>query len=244
MSFYTFSSLECGGLFAHAFAKRLRERGVHYKKDGGAVTVEKDDYDTSALAEAAALAMLEVHRPAEILRLMSLLPYPLRTEGAVFRCALKLAKRRTHEEAITKGVREYLEENEVFHADGFLRFRMSEVIEDWAEDVDKAGIEIASGIEYAELMRLILFAAEERTEGSGGEANLILHPDGSCTVNGRGGVRAEFEIPEKGAIMAMLIGLGPEKLTIYDFSEGNALGLVCSILSVFGERTCIFIGNH
>ncbi|MCR5809253.1 MAG: putative sporulation protein YtxC [Clostridiales bacterium] len=203
--------------------------------------MKKEEDRLRVLSEAVSRATADALMPFETARLMELLPFEIRKDPDVYGRALMLAGEKDLSPYACRETESYLAENDLYVAEGFLRFRLPLVMESWAAAVDRAGEEYAAESEAKELLRIL----DEDCPLPENESTvrLILYGDDSCVLSDGESVRVESTSSKTGLVLPMLMGLRPELLTVYDLSGGKTGGLLHSILSLFGDRTCIFIIN-
>ena len=247
MPLYTVAGFDCGRRFTDLLKDRLRKNRVPAAAEaegehGVSYLVKKADLPvfSKALSDLLTLDL----RCFETARLVSLLPLDIRDRRLVLPRALALSFEEKPFDA-SRRIEEYLCENSLFIAEGFLRFRLPEVMEAWAAAVDRAGEELLLGREYASLMQLLAAVAEAETgTGCSRSVRLILHADGSATVSDPVSCRIESAGADGAGIMGILIGLAPDEIEVYDLTGGAHAGLLEAIRRVFGKRARIFVSNN
>ena len=134
-----------------------------------------------------------------------------------------------------------LNECDTICPEGMLRFRMPLVTERWALALESAAEELIFDRERSELLRLLgaLFAAFGET-GVGGEARLVIYPDGSGVLAFEDGLTVECSRASEAPICAVICALSPTRLTVYDLSGTGRGALKRSIRSLMGERVAFF----
>ena len=231
MPYLFVSSLEYGELFRRLLAKRLRAAGEEHLESENGLLVK----GTPAAAGAISDAIVRDLKPLELARLVSLLPVSLREKREILPRAMELTKNDKQLDFARETVQEYISRENLLIAEGFLRFRLPNVLEDWALAVDRAGEELLLRREFTELAGLFgVFGAE-------GELTLILHRDGSFVLNGGTGLRVESERTDKESIMELLESFDPKRLTVYDLTEGAGRSVTKGIKRRFGSRAEIFL---
>lgn len=230
--------------FKSLLASRLIEAGTGTERifeltcaDGLAVSC-----GVGSLARALARLMLFDLRAFELERFAACLPYELAGERAVISRAMALTrpdKWLCHTEGL---LNEFLSENSVIAVDGFMRFRLQCVEEEWAEAVERAGEELLLLRQRYGLLRLLAEVCEaELATGGAKIVRLILHEDGTVVVTEKDCCRIESSCAGEAGIMGLLIGLAPSCVEVFDLSGGAENGLICSIRAVFGGKARIFV---
>ena len=237
MPYLFVTSLEYGDLFQKLLSRRLMKAGEEFIPEGGALLVKKDQAAAGAISD----CILYDLRPPELARLIGLLPVSLRMRNAILPRAMELASRKDHGAYAKKAVTEFMRGENRLIAEGFLRFRLPAVCEDWALAVDRAGEELAIGNEYAELLRLLAEAAGPEEPKCGGDVVLILHADGSASVTDERGRRVESCAADEESLLPLIAGFAPDSVSVYDLTGGAKRGLLASIREVFGGKACFFI---
>ena len=238
MPYLFVSSLEYGELFCRLLAKRLRAAGEEHLESENGLLVK----GTPAAAGAISDAIVRDLKPLELARLVSLLPVSLREKREILPRAMELTKNDKQLDFAREAVQEYISWENLLIAEGFLRFRLPEVLEDWALAVDKAGEELLLRREFAELTGIFCaFSTMLDAENLDGELTLILHRDGSFVLNGGNGIRVESERTDKESIIELLESFDPKRLTVYDLTEGAGRSVTKGIKKRFGNKAEIFM---
>ena len=133
------SSLEYGPLLSRELPKRLREAGAFYEREADRVILSADPCSAAAIT---ALILSEV-RPLELIRMAELLPKELREDGRVILRAEELSRSLRHAARIREEVLAYMERESVLIIEGFVRFRLQFLTDEWAVALDRAAEEIA-----------------------------------------------------------------------------------------------------
>ena len=139
---------------------------------------------------------------------------------------------------------EYLEEESLIAVEGFLRFRLQCVLEDWGLAVDRVCGEMLARREYEGIMELISLISDSSCDAPPRPrtARVVIHPDGSGTVTDSFR-RVEYSAAEDAGIVCLLLGLAPDKVEVYDLSKECGRALAARIRLIFGEKASIFVKN-
>ncbi|MBO4384029.1 MAG: hypothetical protein J5854_01245 [Clostridia bacterium] len=223
--------MEYGKIFLRLLSRRLEENGEGFAPCGTRMLVEKTDGAAKAVAE----TLYRDLKPLEMARLVNLLPVSLRDKKEILPRAMKLVRDGDHAERVIGSVREFFKEENVLIAEGFLRFRLPLLLEDWALAVDRAGEEQILRDEYRTL------AARLNPVKGEGEASMVLYGDGKIVLGFENGSRVEASSGDAKEIIALLSELDPGSLFVYDLTGGRDPGLLSVIRRIFGNRACFFI---
>lgn len=208
------------------------------RTDGSFVSVGVDnDEERLALASALAEILTEDVRYFEIADMAAKLPFSPGEKRRILTAALENARQCADISSAAARVFDYLTSSRTLILEGFLRFRMQDVMETWSVCVDAAAEQQLLADEFRELNALIgLFAAFKPT--SEPALTVVLHPDGSCTVAEDGPPGEGFRIdcaPECGeGVIDLIRGLEPRALRIVDMSLGRCEKLRTAISERFG----------
>lgn len=225
------SSMEYGDIFPKLLAKRLGAYGEEAVRRGEKYLLRKSDLTVKAIAE----TLLYDLKPLEMARFLNFLPMTLRDKKEILPRAVKLVPDEKHAEYVFNAVKDYIAEENVLIAEGFLRFRLPLLLDEWAIAVDRAGEEHILSEEYRMLIDYFSF------EDSDGEANMVLYGDGKIVLSLENGSRIEATGDEDGSILNLLYALDPESIFVYDLSGGRSGDLIAGIRKHFGRRACFFV---
>ncbi|MBO4848004.1 MAG: hypothetical protein J5586_02515 [Clostridia bacterium] len=242
MPVYTVMSPEHGAGSIEPLMRRLEKAGIDARADDGRIETEVTAGERQAFAEALAGHILKDLKSCELSRLAVLLPVSLRERELILPLASQLADRTDHSGYAAGEITRLLDETRLLIPEGILRFRLPLVLDSWAMALDRAGEELLIDREYTEL--LMLLGLMTQIGGSGrvnGEVRLILHADGSCVISGGSGQRIECAEADAGELMAILAGIAPERISVYDLTGGKSIGIMHAIRAFFGERASFFI---
>lgn len=242
---YTVASYSCGRVFKSLLVNRLKRslpQAVICGSTENTLTVETAEEELSLLALALAEFLTIDLRVPETARLSGLLPLDLRDRQLLLPKALQLTDSRKWVKPAAEALHGYLETERFMVAEGFLRFRLQQTVEEWAAAVDRAGAELLLQKERMSLMLLIAEVMQaECPESSSGAVRLILHGDGACTLTDENGCRIESTSASEPGIIGLLLGLAPECVEVYDLTDEGRHTLTESIREVFGLRARIFV---
>ncbi|MBR0136253.1 MAG: hypothetical protein IJM18_08625 [Clostridia bacterium] len=239
MSLLTVSSIEYSELVATLLKRRFEENGsasAEIESSGSAVSVEFSKEAVTALAR----FILYDLKPCELARLSGLLPAARRERSAILAISAEMTNESVYYDDVVNALTEYARENALINVEGFLRFRIPFVLEDWAAAIDRAGEEFLLCREYASLLKLLDLIGCGAPYGEKALC-LILHEDGSCVITDRRGARIECESIEAQSLVALLVCFAPEKLEVYDLTSSGRLPILRTIRNVFGERAEFFV---
>lgn len=224
--------------------KRLIERRL--KQVSSKLEVKNEDkYTVYAFIETqkelekwcSALSRVLLHdiAPFELAKTVDDIELELEEKEEVLTQAVKFAKNVLGYNAIRKKLHEYFEDSDSLNLEGFVLFRMDDTKAEWDGCVDEALREFAVRNEYLELMSV--WASFARMSPSRMEqVNVILHPDGSCTLTDETDSRIDCSKCTFDGIVSLLVGLAPEHITVYDMSAGENKGMAEMLLRVFEDK--------
>ncbi len=215
------------------------------------VTVESDDKTFRAaihtnseeqvrgLCEAVAELILLDLRHFEMASLVDRLPFDIADKRRILPSALKSSAQYIDISKAADEIRSYFDENTELNVEGYLHFRMQETIELWRVHVDIAAEERILHAECLELIGLLSTYCSIRSNGNV-HLDIILQPDGSCTVTDGNCLRIECDHNGDDGIIGLIVGLSPSNLTIYDLSQGRFDALKETIKLIFGTKVDTF----
>ena len=67
-----------------------------------------------------------------------------------------------------------------------------------------------------------------------------MNPDGSCTLTDDRDSRIDYDRCTGDGVMSVLVGLSPERITVYDLSGGVSAGLAETLVRVFEDRVRVY----
>lgn len=234
MPYLTVTSMEYADVFPGFLLRRLEAYGEKAVKDGSGIVVRK----SFAAAKATAGTIVCDLKPFEMARLMNLLPVPLRYKKEILPKAVRLAHNEGHEDIALKAITEFMQSEELLIAEGFLRFRLPTVLEDWALAVDRAAEEHIIKDEYRTLLSSLNPVKGE------GEANIVLYGDGDVVISLDSGSRIETTADETDELLSLLSAFDPGGLFVYDLTGGRYRELLSGIRKMFGERALFFVNRN
>ncbi len=133
----------------------------------------------------------------------------------------------------------HIELSDETNLEGFMRFRLRELLALFAAAAGKAADTLVLRGDYLELMAVLASFAQMQPPRTK-EVCLVLNADGSCTLTGAGGSRINCENTGREGLISILLGLAPESIIVYDLSCGRG-ALLCEVVSrVFRERVRLF----
>ncbi len=178
----------------------------------------------------------------ELARMVNELPLALEEKRRVLPEAVKLARAGGEQAGVDMILRELLSfyaEEDHLNLEGFMRFRMQETLRDWEICVMRAAEELLLEAEYWELMQ-VLAAFVQLRPPQVRDVYIILNPDGSCTLTDDQDSRIDYDRCTGDGVMSVLVGLSPERITIYDLSGGAGADLAETLVRVFEDRVRVF----
>ena len=116
---------------------------------------------------------------------------------------------------------------------------MQDALSFWALCIDRVAEEMQLEAEYSELMR-ILGAFAELQSPKIKEVSLCVNPDGSYTLTDDSDVRIDYEARARDGVIDVLVGLAPERITVYDLSGGKNDRFNETLSKVFAGRIKIY----
>ena len=245
---YSVMSIEYGRELRSFFVRRIGRSGLkaRARTEGGAVRVSVSGEEKAVFFRTLAEHIVKDLRPFELARFVGLLPASMRDKRAILPYALELARGGEDGdiEAVSNALFEYYKEEDSVITEGFLRFRLSHLLEKWAMAVDRAGEELLLERELKELFSIIgLVTDHGAPESAGKEAELILYADGSWVLSEEPNCRIEGAESDRSSLLALLMSLSPGKLTVYDLTGGNGAGFRRTLSAVFGDSAIFYIST-
>ena len=178
----------------------------------------------------------------ELARLVNNLPLTLEEKRRILPEAIKLSRARKNpnqDHLLLKDLMTFYAESEHLTLEGYMRFRMQEPLRDWEMCVMRAAEELLLREEYWELMH-ILSAFVQLRPSQVQDVYIILNPDGSCTLTDDRDSRIDYDHCTGDGVMSVLVGLSPERITVYDLSGGVCAGLADTLKQVFEDRVRVY----
>lgn len=192
----------------------------------------EDEAELAPFARALGALMALDLRYFEIAKAVEALPFSVDEKRQILSRALTLTAT-PDTESVFERVLDYLRENSRINLNGFLRFRLRDIVESLHAAVDIAAEEFILFEEYDELMQLLGLFSDIRP-ADGGEINVMLRPDGSCTVTDGKTLRIDCAPNNNEGVLSLLTGMAPSCVTILDFSGGACEKLCRAICLLFG----------
>lgn len=226
--------------------RRLVERRLSFSAnaphicEGAEALVEAEiDCDAALSGWCCAIAQLLLWdiSQLEIARLVRGLSVTYAEKKVILRDALRLARRISGFSTLKQSLEEYYAENDHLNLEGYLRFRMGETAMKWQLCVINAADELALRAEYSELMR-VLAAFVNARPSQVSELSLIINPDGGCSITD-GAARVDYAPGSAERVISVLIGLSPERLTVYDLTAAGKAPITDMLRRIFAERVRI-----
>lgn len=198
-----------------------------------------DDAELRKLSNALAELLLIDIRHFELAKMVNRLPFSLREKQTLLPKALSSSVVHLDYTGAANDLFDYLTDNKLLVLEGYLRFRLQNVMEMWSVCVDSAAEEMMLNEEYLALTQLLGLFAELQTPNIG-EVNVVLHPDGSCTLTDSGDVRIDCAPGSNDGVVSMLVGMSPERIVIYDLSYDACDELIDAIRKIFGAKVSFY----
>lgn len=226
--------------------RRLMERRLSFSAsapfvcEGDETLVEAEIADGDGLSgwcNALAQLLLWDMSQLEIASMVRGLNVTYAEKKVIFRDALRLARRISGLSSLKRSLEEYYGENDRLVLEGYLRFRMADILLKWQICVYDAADELALRAEQAELMRIFAAFADARPSQVD-EMSLIINPDGSCAMTD-GGACVEYPADAAERVISVLVGISPERLVVYDLSAAGRTGLTDVLSRIFAGRVRI-----
>lgn len=205
--------------------------------DGVAVSVQGRDALERLSAAVTALLCRDLQY-FELAHMADALPLELPQKQEVLSDALERARCLERFDQARREVAEYLAAENEMNVEGYLRFRMRGLLEDWQLCVERAAADRLLCREWQELMALLSTLSPGPGRGAG-EISVCLNPDGSCTLTDDSDVRIEYVDCSEDGIVRLLMGMAPQRLTVYDLTGGRS-PLADTLAHVFAGRVRVF----
>ena len=243
MHIYSISTWEYDADIRKLLTRRLKRLGSEIEVRGEDEKHAQAEIQGIVQAEewCAAIAGLLLRDLAhfEMARLVNALPITLAEKQMVLPEAIKVSREVGSETSIFKELIQFYETKEDLNLEGYLRFRMRDVQKDWEMCVMRAAEEVLLQSEYMELMQVLSAFIQIRPPQIK-DVYVILNPDGSCTLTDDQDSRIDYERCTGDGVMSVLVGLSPERITVYDLSGGKSNELAETLMKVFEDRVRFF----
>lgn len=224
--------------------RRLRKAGFPFllqdeenKRSASAKTETDEEADAWCTAVAELLLYDIAH--FELARLVNDLPIPLEQKKMVLPEAIKSARSIGSTQTLKREIAAYYEETGSLVLEGYVRFRMKDIQKAWELSVIRTTEELLIKNEYLELMS-VLSAFVQLQPPRIKDVSVILNPDGSCTLTDDMDSRVDYEKCTGDGVVSVLVGLAPERITVYDLSGGKSTMLAEILIRVFEDRVRFF----
>ena len=218
--------------------RRLSETQAAFRLDvlpDGALVTMRQRHADQTLSEAVAKLILRDLQYFVLAKMTDAMPLTLFEKRTVLTDALYTARRREELTLTKAAVQTFLAEQDALCIDGFLHFRMQEVLMLWQLCVEQAASKVLLQKEYGELMQALhtyVQAQHSRTE----ELHLSIHEDGSCTLSDAKMLHIEYADGSPDGIVSLLVNMAPKRLFIHDRSGGTQTRLTETLKQVFSGR--------
>ena len=222
--------------------RRLTQSGFQgnvYAEDRAIEAEVKDEADLAKWCEAIARLLMMDLSYFEVATMVSELQVPLREKRKILSEAILHVHKIGGVGSVKRGLMEHFQVHDSLVLEGFMRFRMKDVLDKWELCVDRAAEDVLVKAEYMELMS-VLSAFVQLQPPKMKEISLILNPDGSCTLTDNSDSRIDCSRCSDDGVVGVLVGLAPEKITVYDLSEGRNHEVAEALMRVFEDRIRFF----
>lgn len=208
--------------------------------DGSAMLCIEADGETlklwcSAISELLTRDVMNI----ELASIVNELPMSLIDRQTILPEAIRYARRTLGAADMTRVLAEHYSQYEVLNLEGFLRFRMGDTICCWKRCITRAAQEVLLKREYDELVR-ILSAFDELRPVRLKELSICLNPDGSFTLTDESDARIDYEDVTEENMLNIVLGLQPERLTVFDLSGGRCDALSEELCRSFKGRVRLY----
>lgn len=238
MPAWEITTLEYDVPLTRLLTRRLQEEHADFAldalPDGAAVRV-KGLRAVPLTAAALSRVLLRDLQYLVLARMTDAMPLSLADKRTVLGEALCAARRREEPEQVKADLEAYLRESDALCLDGFLFFRMQEVLMLWELCVEQAASKALLQKEYGELMQSLHRYVQSR-RAKIPELRLLLREDGSCTLSDDGQLRIEYADASPDGLVSLLVQMAPEKLVVIDRSRGAQARLCDALREVFCGR--------
>lgn len=221
--------------------RRLTEQKLNFalKPCDNGVRILLHTRDTALLSEALTRILCRDIQYFVLAKFTDELPLTLAEKQEVLTDALCSARAAEQRAFVQERVQRHLETEDTLVLEGFLRFRLQEVVMLWELCVEEAAAGVLMRKEYSELMRL-LHAYVQGREARIRRLRLCLRTDGSCLLSDEGGISVEYVDCSPDGLVSLLVNMAPEELIIYDQSAGTCSMLTETLRRIFSGRVQIY----
>lgn len=218
--------------------RRLGEDGEGFSLDvlpDGARVHLRGGKAAERLAEAVTKILLRDLQYFVLAHMTDSMPLSLGEKRTVLTDALYAARMHEETTAIQTALTAFFQTERALCLDGFLHFRMQEVLMLWQLCVEQAASKVLLQKEYGELMQALQSYVRSRAARME-ELRLCIHEDGSCTLSDNDQLEIEYADSSPDGIVTLLVNMAPRRLIIYDKSGGTQQHLCDTLLEVFSGR--------
>ena len=177
----------------------------------------------------------------EIAALLNALPLTLIQKQYALPQAISYAVSFAQDEQVRELLTEHFRDNDHLNIEGFLHFRLHDVLTCWALSVDCAIQKLALAQDYMEYI-----GQGDREDyadffpGRVEELCVIINPDGTCTITDELDTRIDCQSGSVDGIMRLILGLSPKQIAVYDFTGGGDSSLGDMLKHVFCGRISFY----
>lgn len=175
----------------------------------------------------------------EMARIINNFLIPIGQKQLALPQAVKSARTLKISGRVRRMIAEHYKEYDHLNVEGFVRFKMRDILDAWALCADRAVEEIILRSEYLELMDVLSEYVRSQPPKIR-YISVILHPDGSCTLTDDSDSRIDCASCSDDSVLSLLISLAPERITVYDLSGNSDSLLSEALMRVFVDRVHFF----
>jgi len=225
--------------------RRLEQTGYPFTLDSSGsdfmVSLKEDDPDMlEVLCVALAMLLCRDLRHFELAKMLNELPLSLIEKQAILSKTIKTADISDQLSCVKRSLKEYLSVQHTINLEGFMRFRMQQTRHNWKLSLQRAAEELLLEKEYIELMGILRSFVQLQSPRIR-ELSVCLNSDGTCTLTDDSDYRIDYADATDDGLVSVLISLAPERLTVYDLSNGACAALTEALARVFAGRIRFFL---
>ncbi len=225
------------------FSNRLQRKECHISfrsaADKRSLKIECPDDELVILCGILSEILMLDLRYIEITRMVEAFGAAPESKREIIRTACANAVRLMDFESTSTRLENYLSHESTLVLEGFLHYMMQDHMQTWYACVDAAIDEVLLRDEYMELVRLLKAFVSIPSDDIG-SVNLILQPDGSCTLTDACELRVDCSPGSEDEMLELMIDIAPERITVYDLSMGVFSEFKKKLKRIFGERVEVF----
>lgn len=237
MPSWTLTSDEYDIDLCKALSRRLPSAELSCESDAVTVCTKGGGY--AQTAKAFAMVLVRDMQHFVLARMVDDLPLTLSEKQEVLTDALCRARAQENTLTLERELENYLRESDTLCLDGFLRFRMQDILLCWELCCEQAATEALMCKEYDELTSALNEYVGRRPARMA-ELMLCIHADGSCTLTDDSLIRIEYVDCSPDGVVRLLINMAPERLVICDLSGRPKNRLTETLARVFRGRVKVY----